>query len=121
MRKILVAAATLAALALAGCGSLSVTGTCNAAGQLTAAKAEATAETAYTASADAYIDAESILPLTVKAVLKADLGEAHDALLAARSAEAICDTTTLQAKITAVTQLAQQVQAIAQPTATPAS
>lgn len=105
----------VAALSLAACSTTGLTPSLSTSAQVTAAKAEYSAETAVNVADEAYLSAESYLSPTLKSQVKGLLAQAHDAIVAARAAEVLGDTATVSAKVDAVIQLKAEVLSIVQP------
>lgn len=80
--------------------------------QIAAAKTEYTAEAAYNVIANAVLAAEPALTADQKAKVKQYMATAYQALQAARNAQSLGDTATLQTKITALQGLVKNVTAI---------
>jgi hypothetical protein len=105
-------------MSLVACTSV---GTPSAATQVALAKTEYAAEVAYNLAGNAYLAAEDYLSPSQKTTVKGYLATAYTALLAARNAEAIGDSTTLAAQVTALQNLAGEVTAITSPVTPPAA
>lgn len=103
---------------LGGCAlpqTAGLTPSLSPAGQLAAAKLEFTAETAFNLAGNAYEAAKPYLSEEQKTTVQGYIATAYQALLAARSAETLGDTATIQAKIDAIQGLAASVTAITAP------
>jgi hypothetical protein len=108
----------LAVLALPACDTTGLTPSLSPSAQLSAKKAETSAEIAFGLVEQAYEAGRPYLDAhpAVKAVAKGYVAQGLEALHAARAAETIGDTATITAKLAAIESIKDQVAALAKGT-----
>lgn len=103
-----------AALSLPACSTAALTPSLSPAGQLAAKKSETSAEIAYGVAEQAYVAGEPYFDThsAQKVAAKNLIAQGLIALHAARDAEMIGDTATINAKITAIEDIKAQIVAL---------